>query len=118
MVNLNPDSRSETLQYHTHYMRLRDAYRYVQTYWESNQNKDRCWVPWDWCETRKIQSANNSIVIFSPSNDTIHGVKATYDHLASQRTQLYGNLWYHQSTIEGCPAWETFLVEEGNSGAV
>jgi len=111
MVNLNPHGRSETLEYHTHYMRFREAYRYVQAYWEGNPGKERCWVPWEWCETSKVQTRNNSIVAFSPRNDTIHAVKARYDHLTTQRTQLYGNLWYHQSVTDGYPAWEEFVIE-------
>lgn len=75
-------------------MRFSDKRRYVETLWSGNQDIQRCWVPWEWCETEKVQSVNNSIVIFSPNDDTIHAVKATYDHLAFQRTQLYGNLWY------------------------
>jgi len=57
---------------------------------------ERCWVPWDWCTTVKQQTQNNSIVILSPSFDTIHAVKASYCHLEGQRTQLYGNLWYKE----------------------
>ncbi|WP_141468281.1 hypothetical protein [Pelagimonas varians] len=94
MVNANPNPDSATQQHHTHYMRFSDKRRYVETLWSGNQDIQRCWEPWEWCETEKVQSVNNSIVIFSPNNDTIHAVKATYDHLAFQRTQLYGNLWY------------------------
>ena len=44
----------------------------------------------------KQQKQNNSIVIFSPSFDTMHAVKASYCHLGGQRTQAYGNLWFKE----------------------
>jgi hypothetical protein len=112
MVNINPGDKSERSGHHTHYLTFKDAYKYVEAYWKGNPNKDRCWVPWDWCETKKIQTENNSIVIFSPDNNTMHGVKAVYDHLAYQRTQLYGNLWYHEIRTDGMPSWENFLFQQ------
>ena len=110
MVNINPGKQSEKEEHHTHYLTFKDAYKYVESYWDGHQKEDRCWVPWDWCETKKIQNENNSIVIFSPSNNTMHGVKAKYNHLNNQRTQLYGNLWYHDSTPLPMPAWENFVI--------
>jgi len=110
MVNINPYAGSSDQDHHTHYLKFRDAYQYVRAYWEGNPKFDRCWVPWDWCEIRKTQRQNNSIVIFSPNNETMHGVKARYDHLAGQRTQLYGNLWYHKSDTVGAPEWEDFCL--------
>lgn len=94
MVNINPSIESEKLDHHTHYGVLKDEYSYLYEFWENNQSIERCWVPWDWTSTVKQQSKNNSIVIFAPNSRTIHAVKANYDHLVTQRTQLYGNLWY------------------------
>ena len=71
---------------------LKDEYKYVESFWRGNVHYERCWVPWDWCEIEFTQSANNSLVMFSPNDSTIHAVKADYNHLSSQRTQLYGNL--------------------------
>lgn len=96
MVNINPDPISESLNHHTHYLRFSKPREYVQRFWEENPDVQRAWVPWSWCETVKQQKKNNSIVLFSPSNDTLHGVLADYDHLKTQRTQLYGNLWYRE----------------------
>jgi hypothetical protein len=110
MVNVNPGTGSEREEHHTHYLRLRDAYSYVGSYWAGHPGQDRGWIPWSWCESRKIQAANNSIVIFSPDNDTLHGVKAAYDHLRYQRTQLYGNLWYHATAAERAPSWEQLVI--------
>lgn len=94
MVNINPHEDAYEKEHHTHYLKFRDEWKYVQEYWKYNTNIDRAWVPWSWCECVKQQKTNNSIVIFQPNSDTMHAVKADYDHLEGQRTQLYGNLWY------------------------
>lgn len=94
MVNINPSNESEVMNHHTKYMKLVKEREYVQKFWEGNPEIDREWLPWDWFTTEKTQNKNNSIVIFSPNNDTFHSVKANYNHLITQRTQLYGNLWY------------------------
>mgnify|MGYP000214469793 CR=1 FL=1 len=94
MVNINTASDSHLKNYHTRYMKFIDSRNYVGEFWRHNEKFDRSWVPWNWCEEVKQQKQNNSIVIFRPNYDTIHAVKADYDHLLSQRTQLYGNLWY------------------------
>ena len=107
MVNINSGNNTEARNHHTHYMRFKNEYRYLQDFWAGNHDIDRCWVPWDWCETVKQQTANNSIVIFSPSHDTIHAVKADYNHLPGQRTQLYGNLWYNDRTDLKQTTWKT-----------
>lgn len=111
MVNINPSNASEKMDHHTHYMRFKSEYKYVQKFWETNSDKDRCWVPWEWAETIKTQTKNNSIVIFSPNDDTLHGVKASYDHLVTQRTQLYGNMWYNDVPGPGKndPTWKDFV---------
>lgn len=114
MVNINPSHGAEDEDHHTHYLRFKKEYRYVQAYWEGNPDKDRCWVPWAWCETAKVQRKNNSIVIFSPGDHTLHAVKASYDHLPSQRTQLYGNLWYRNVQPTVTPAWENFVVGQAS----
>jgi hypothetical protein len=114
MVNVNPAPDSESRQHHTHYMRFTPRYRYVQAYWDGRPEADRCWVPWDWCETVRQQARNNSIVIFAPDNSTLHAVKAQYDHLRHQRTQLYGNLWFHEATCAEKPEWEDLRIEERN----
>lgn len=94
MVNVNTSTEMANENIHTHYLTFKDEWKHVQTYWENNSAVDRCWVPWEWCDTRKLQNANNSIVIFQPTSSTMHAVKASYFHLEHQRTQLYGNLWY------------------------
>jgi len=100
MLNINPGVTAEQDTYHTHYMKLKEPWRFIGEFWRGNPQFDRDWLPWDWCETHKQQTENNSIVLFSPSNDTLHAVKAKYDHLRTQRTQIYGNLWYDDKDLQ------------------
>ena len=96
MVNINPSENSINQNHHTHYLKFKPERVYVREYWRGNPLSERCWVPWDWCKTLKQQKKNNSIVIFAPSFDTLHAVKANYNHLKYQRTQIYGNLWHNK----------------------
>ena len=111
MVNINPSPISFDEEYHTSYLQLKPEWNYVREFWKGNEKFDRCWVPWEWCEVKKQQCKNNSIVIFAPDDDTIHAVKANYNHLSYQRTQLYGNLWFRDSLVREAPEWEDFLIE-------
>lgn len=113
MVNINPNAKSETSDHHPHYLKFTPEREYVQSYWEGNSDIERCWVPWDWTETVKQQTRNNSIVLFSPADDTMHGVKADYDHLLTQRTQLYGNLWYSNPPKRKKVEWEEIDIVNG-----
>ena len=120
MVNINPAPDSESQNHHTHYLKFSDSRAYVSEYWKGNPLVERCWVPWDWCTTVKQQTKNNSIVIFAPSYDTLHGVKAKYDHLHYQRTQLYGNLWYeaHFTPSPTRLDWEDFVLTQKKKGVL
>ena len=111
MININPSDENEKLDHHTHYLKLKPKYEYVKEFWKGNEDAERLWVPWDWCTTEFVQKKNNSIVIFAPSNDTMHGVKANYKHYSTQRTQLYGNLWYLKSETKYAPKWEQFVIK-------
>lgn len=117
MVNLNPHDNSEELVHHTHYLRFKPAYRYVSEFWRQNENIERCWVPWSWCESVALQRKNNSIVVFAPTEDTLHAVKADYNHLVAQRTQLYGNFWYKKGgkgvTDKEKREWEQIDIVNG-----
>ena len=110
MVNVNSSPDSMEDEYHTSYLKLKPQWKYVSEYWSGNEHVDRCWVPWEWCDVVKQQRRNNSIVMFSPGNDTIHAVKAAYDHLTHQRTQFYGNLWFSESAVLAKPKWEDFNI--------
>jgi hypothetical protein len=98
LVNINTIEDLEFLDIHTHLLRFKNDKKHLYDFWQDTPNIDRCWVPWSWCDTAKIISKNNSLIMFSPSNDTLHGVKLNYNHLKFQRTQLYGNLWYQNKT--------------------
>ena len=105
MVNINPNSKSESMNHHTHYLKFKDSHNYVKEFWSGNKKIERAWVPWHWTESVKQQNVNNTIVIFSPSDDTLHAVKADYNHLITQRTQLYGNLWYKTDPSQSNLEW-------------
>ena len=45
----------------------------------------------------------------------MHGVKADYKHLSTQRTQLYGNLWYSKEEVVYAPRWEQFVVKDSEN---
>lgn len=92
LLNINKNSAIDDLPVHTHLLKFKKEWEFIPEFWKNNLQKNRCWVPWDWCETRVVTNKNNSIVLFSPSIDTLHGVKMAYDHTKFQRTQLYGNL--------------------------
>jgi hypothetical protein len=109
MINVNPADDSEEIRYHTNYLTFKPEKDFIRQFWSQHQDIDRCWVPWDWCETRKTQTKNNSMVMFSPSDNTLHAVKASYDHLSTQRTQYYGNLWFKESRTSKSLAWRDFI---------
>ena len=92
LLNINKDSSIDDEPVHTHLLKFKKEWEFIYDYWKTNLSENRCWVPWDWCDTAKMTNKNNSIVIFSPDIDTLHGVKLNYDHTKFQRTQLYGNL--------------------------
>lgn len=110
MVNINPDPDSSSKNHHTSYLQFKNTFNYVKEFWQGNPDYNRCWVPWEWCDIKKQQVENNSIVIFSPSNETMHAVKADYNHYTYQRTQLYGNLWYKESEVIVMPNWEDLAL--------
>lgn len=110
MININPAQESEHIDFHTHYMQFIPQRDYVKHYWRGNAEVDRCWVPWEWCETIKMQRKNNSIVVFAPADDTLHAVRAAYNHLETQRTQFYGNLWLRDVGLKGKPSWRDYEI--------
>lgn len=105
MVNINPNSDMDNMNIHTHFMTFKDEKKYIPKYWDDNPLIDRCWVPWDWCDTQFMHTKNNSITMFAPENRSMHAVKLDYDHCNNQRTQIYGNLWYLKSNTTKQPTW-------------
>lgn len=102
LLNINKDDDCENYPIHTHLLKYSDKYSGIYEFWEKNLKIDRCWVPWDWCNSITTLSKNNTMLIFAPSNDTLHAIKLDYDHKKFQRTQIYGNLMYTKAS--GCRA--------------
>jgi hypothetical protein len=100
LVNINPFPNSDQMNLHTHLFSFKSQWKFIYKFWEKFSNLDRCWVPWGWRNTEKIIANNNSIIVFEPSNFSLHAVKLDYDHLDFQRTQIYGNLWYQDVPFE------------------
>ena len=117
MLNLNPSSSSENNHHQTQFMSFKDSYKYIYDFWKYNHQFDRCWVPWQWCKTNFVHSKNNSITIFSPCDQSLHAVKANYDHFSYQRTQFYGNLWYKNSPKLIMPNWNDLNISANTNGA-
>lgn len=96
LLNINNNSEIENLDCNTHLLEFKDEYKYIGDYWKKNKHENRCWVPWEWCNTIKKMSENNSMLIFHPDDNppTLHAIRLNYNHLKYQRTQIYGNLMY------------------------
>ena len=94
LLNINKNDSVESYDIHTFLLRFKDEYKHIPEVWENRTDIDRCWVPWSWCDKVKTISKNNTLVMFQPTNDTLHAVKLDYDHTKFQRTQIYGNLMY------------------------
>lgn len=92
LLNINKNSSVDDFDVHTHLLSFKDEWKFVPKYWKENLSENRCWIPWEWCNTEKITNKNNSIVLFKPDIDTLHAIKLKYDHNKFQRTQIYGNL--------------------------
>mgnify|MGYP004050035157 FL=1 len=112
MININPHENSEELEHHAHLLEFEPEREYIKHFWAGNNDIDRCLMPWDWTKIVKSQTKNNSLVLFAPSNDTLHAVKASYDHLKAQRTQLYGNIWYQKDQALAKIPWENLDIIE------
>lgn len=98
LLNINKNDDIKTLDCHTHLLEFKNDYKFIENFWHNNKNIERCWVPWNWCNSVKTMNENNSIIIFSPNDNppTLHAIKLKYNHLKFQRTQIYGNLMYNR----------------------
>lgn len=115
LININRNSESERLDIHTQLLAFKEDYKHIFTEWQQNTEYERFWVPWDWCETVKMHSKNNSLVMFSPDNDTLHAIKLNYDHNKTQRTQIYGNLNYVNPPIYERNNYKKFKTDPDNN---
>ncbi len=107
MLNINTDQDAENIDIHTYLCKFKPEKSYIYDFWKNNKDVDRCWVPWDWCDSVIKTNKNNCIVLFSPSDESLHAVKLDYNHLDYQRTQIYGNLWYHEITTKYSPTYKS-----------
>lgn len=97
LLNINNNIEIEKEDCHTHLLEFKKEYNYVTKIWENGEKKfNRCWVPWNWCNTIKTMNKNNTMLIFKPDNNppTLHAIRLKYNHLKYQRTQIYGNLMF------------------------
>lgn len=105
MLNINTDKDSENIDIHTYLCKFKPEKEYIYEFWKNNKEIDRNWVPWEWCDITLKTNANNSIILFAPSNYSLHAVKLDYNHLIFQRTQVYGNLWYNKKSTVYSPTY-------------
>lgn len=108
MLNVNPNENAESMGLDTDFMVFKESKRHLYDVWANEPEADRFWVPWDWCETVWKQNKNNSITIFAPDNDSLHAVRLNYDHCVTQRTQIYGNVWFNNSSVKRRPTWKDY----------
>ena len=106
LLNINKNSSVDEKSIHTQLLRFKKEWEFIYEYWKTNNHKNRCWVPWEWCETKVTCNKNNSIVLFSPADDTLHAIRLVYDHNKFQRTQIYGNLWGVKGRVHPLMSWK------------
>jgi len=116
MLNINPDD-VEHLSLGTNFMKFKPNKEWIYKEWKENVQYDRCWVPWDWCDTVFTQTKNNSITIFAPDYNTLHSVKLNYDHCKTQRTQVYGNLWHKVKPEVKPRTWQNYHAGSRDANA-
>ena len=111
LLNLNHKNLKIPNESNTRIMKLKKEYRYIAEYWKYNKNVDRCWLPWECCETINIHSKNNSLLIIPASNISFHAIKLDYNHLKSQRSMIYGSAWGKSERFYECPTWEDLEIK-------
>ena len=118
LININKDSSIDDEDVHTHLLNFKEEWSFIPEYWRTHLEKNRCWVPWAWCDTKKITNKNNSMVMFAPDLETLHAIKLDYDHNKYQRTQLYGNLMNVGSIVPQMNWKELAAIKEKLSNEV
>jgi len=94
LLTLNQDDSVAEYGCYTHLLRFKKEYEYIYDFWDRHEEIERNWVPWEWCETRKTIQTNNTMLVFPPSNRSLHAVRLDYPHTKSQRTVLRGTIHY------------------------
>ena len=112
LIPLHPSAFETTgspIQVGTHLLKFRRQFEPVYDFWATHEDYDRCWCPWSWCETVDLHYQSNSLLAFQPSDKSLHGVKAQYDHLPWQRTHLYSNVWHKEKSCKRQPQHDEVL---------
>ncbi|MEL6687284.1 MAG: hypothetical protein AAFP97_06665 [Pseudomonadota bacterium] len=78
----------------TRLLKFKASRDYVSQFWKNNNDVAPDWVKWDWCEQVASYDKVNQLLFFAPNEKSLHAVKCDYDHLQSQRSQIYGDFWY------------------------
>jgi hypothetical protein len=114
LININKNKNFEQSTQHTHLLKFKKEKEYVETLWRNNPELERFWVPWNWCNSIKQITKNNTLLLFQPQSSppSLHGVKLNYNHLFEQRTQIYGNLMYQSSIKTHKSNWTLWKTEE------
>ena len=55
LLNINCDAEIEKMNCHTHLLEFKDKYKKIEKYWVDHPINERCWVPWEWCNSKKKQ---------------------------------------------------------------
>ncbi len=97
LLNINKPG-AETEDIHTHLLEFQPERAHISRWWDAHPDRQRIWVPWSYCRTVKRITDNNTMLMFAPSNTSLHAIKLDYDHCRLQRTQIYGNLFYNNNT--------------------
>jgi hypothetical protein len=93
MLNINHNDINSDTTIHTCLLSPKEQAKKIIKFWKKNKEVDRNLLRWDDCEIAARHSDSNSLLLFSPSDDSLHGVKLKYNDLIHQRTNLYANLW-------------------------
>ena len=93
MININNEELNKDCSIHTSMLKPKEQTKKIIEFWKENIEVERDYLKWNECEIVKTHSDTNSLLLFSPNNETIHGVKLKYNDLQHQRTNLYANIW-------------------------
>jgi hypothetical protein len=93
MLNINHRELNNDTSVHTCLLRPKENAKKIIEFWKKNKEVERNLLRWDDCEMVETHNDTNSLLMFSPSDDSLHGVKLKYNDLKYQRTNLYANLW-------------------------
>ena len=106
LLNIFPDPDLEEADCLTQLCSLKSEHEHIALRWQSDPSSKRSWIPWDHCDVEDVIRENNTLLMFAPMSmpPSLHAVKLDYDDLKSQRTQVYGNLFYTGGSVAQPPS--------------